>query len=139
MVLGFASGEVLGKVDFAACCCYYSTSDFPDYLCLPYYCYPSNSGLNCPAIHGYYFHFDCTLGWGGHRSCEWMPPCCLLVGAAGIHQCNGFNQHKFCKFFVELVVGFAAVEFAELVDSTAFASAGWSSHRCFELEQQSLC
>ena len=38
-----------------------------------------------------------------------------------------------------LVVGFAAVEFAELVDSAAFALVGWSSHRCFNLEQQSLC
>ena len=71
-----------------------------------------------------------------------MPPCCLLVGAAGIHQCNGYNQHRFRKFFVGLVVGFAVVEegeLAELVDSTAFVSASWSFHRCFELEQQSFC
>ena len=66
-----------------------------------------------------------------------MPPCCLLVGAAGIHQCNGYNQHRFCKFFVGLVVGFAVVEveLAELVDSTVFASASWSFHRYSELEQ----
>ena len=41
-----------------------------------------------------------------------------------------------------LVVGFAVVEeveLAELVDSTAFVSASWSFHRCFESEQQSLC
>ena len=65
-----------------------------------------------------------------------MPPCCLLVGAAGIHQCNGCNQHKFRKFFVGLVVGFAAVEFAELVvDSTASTSVSWLFHIYSESEQ----
>ena len=71
-----------------------------------------------------------------------MPPCCLLVGAAGIHQCNGYNQHRFRKFFAGPVVGFTMVEEVELaelvVDSIASASASWSSHIYSELEQQSL-
>ena len=72
-----------------------------------------------------------------------MLPCCLPVRVVGIHQYNGYNQHKFRKLSMGLTVGFAVmkeVELAELVvDSIASASASWSSHIYSELEPQSLC